>query len=103
MSDRPGCLHDDIQAFREAGGGPGRMWACATCHRRFYPACPTCVDVGHRGAHTDAVAAERARIAREVRALGDGQTRVDHETGYMGWDYQRAIAAVLRIVEGDAP
>jgi hypothetical protein len=24
------------------------MWACAVCKVRFYPACPTCIDVAHR-------------------------------------------------------
>ncbi len=23
-------------------------WACGYCSLRFYPACPTCIDIGHR-------------------------------------------------------
>jgi hypothetical protein len=42
------CGHNRIVTYREAMGGPARMWACADCQRRFYPACPTCVDLGHR-------------------------------------------------------
>lgn len=44
------CRHDSIVAFFEDGDPDrhGRMWACADCWRRFYPACETCVDVGHR-------------------------------------------------------
>jgi hypothetical protein len=48
------CPHDSITVYREADHGPMRMWACADCHRRFYPACPVCVDVGHRNeAHVE--------------------------------------------------
>lgn len=42
MSD---CTHSGIQTWGPAGN---RLWACVECQRRFYPACPTCVDVGHR-------------------------------------------------------
>lgn len=42
------CRHNLIQTYSEVDGGPGRMWACTVCHRRFYPACPECIDIGHR-------------------------------------------------------
>ncbi len=82
-----GCLHDDIETLREANGGPGRMWACRACHRRFYVACPICVNVGHRGAHVDVFAAERARIMDAVMRL----------------PYELDRTAVLSIIEGDEP
>jgi len=47
----PDCEHNVIVTFRgELHGLPadGSMWACSECRRRFYPVCPTCVDVGHR-------------------------------------------------------
>lgn len=54
------CSHDAITVYAELDG-PGRMWACANCGRRFYPACATCVDVGHRGEeHPDLVPLDRA-------------------------------------------
>ena len=81
-----GCLHDDIQTLRSANGGPDRMWACRACHRRLYVACPICVDVGHRGAHVDRVADERARIRAELE-------RRDYLTR----------ATVLRIIEREEP
>ena len=39
------CGHDRIVTYR---GGGVSIWACAGCSLRFYPACRTCVDVGHR-------------------------------------------------------
>jgi len=63
------CRHNLITTFREMMGGPARMWACADCQRRFYPACPACVVVGHRNeAHPATLDAERARHAALVEA-----------------------------------
>lgn len=48
MSD---CEHAEIRTFRAVSEPEVVvLWACANldCSRRFYPACPTCVDVGHR-------------------------------------------------------
>jgi hypothetical protein len=41
----PLCRHDTIVTW---GTPDNRLWACAACSRRFYPACETCVDAGHR-------------------------------------------------------
>lgn len=84
MSD---CRHDTLTVFRQEDG-PGRMWSCADCSIRFYPACRTCVTVGHREeVHTEAAAAAteglRAALVRwappRVKAMhayhfdGDGE------------------------------
>lgn len=61
MSDAV-CTHDEVQTFREMGGGPRRMWACRACHRRMYPACPICRDVGHRAGHPEVVTTEETPI-----------------------------------------
>ena len=66
------CRHDAITVLLEEGGGPGRMWSCADCGRRFYPACSVCISVGHRNedhVETEAVAARNAEIAEAVRGL----------------------------------
>jgi hypothetical protein len=41
------CAHIVITTFGDGENGPS-LWACADCRLRFYPACRTCVDVGHR-------------------------------------------------------
>jgi hypothetical protein len=41
----PECRHASIVTW---GTPDNRLWACASCSRRLYPACPECVDVGHR-------------------------------------------------------
>ncbi len=48
------CEHSEITTYRlgpEASEAAGQvaMWACASCGRRFYPACEICITVGHRG------------------------------------------------------
>ncbi len=64
----PPCRHDSITVFRAPGGGPGRMWSCAECGIRFYPACRTCVDLGHRGEEHVEPALDEARLARALHA-----------------------------------
>ncbi len=49
MVSEPTCRHDSITVYHDIDGGPGRMWACAGCGVRLYPACRICIDVGHRG------------------------------------------------------
>lgn len=55
-TDEP-CDHRNVETFMFTGDdlvASVAMWACADCHVRFYPACPTCVDVGHRNiVHTE--------------------------------------------------
>lgn len=41
------CRHSTITTHT-AVEGDIRLWACADCRLRFYPACSICVDVGHR-------------------------------------------------------
>jgi hypothetical protein len=45
--DWPTCGHHTIVAYATVGEPPA-VWACQDCALRFYPACRTCVDVGHR-------------------------------------------------------
>ncbi len=40
------CRHPRVSRWSVDGGEP-RLWSCDECKRRFYPACPVCVDVGH--------------------------------------------------------
>lgn len=40
------CPHPSILRF--VGDNVPSMWGCATCSQRFYPACGTCVTIGHR-------------------------------------------------------
>lgn len=40
------CDHHWVQTW--SGNRAGRLWACGDCKLRFYPACRTCVEVGHR-------------------------------------------------------
>ena len=49
MSD---CRHDHIVTY-SSEDGLDRMWACVHCACRFYPACPSCVSIGHRGESHD--------------------------------------------------
>jgi hypothetical protein len=45
------CDHRLVHASTFAEGslaGQVALWSCDFCQVRFYPACPTCVDVGHR-------------------------------------------------------
>lgn len=49
------CDHPTIRRW-QAGviGAPDliQVWACEDCRVRFYPACASCVDIGHRdGVH----------------------------------------------------
>ena len=98
------CLHDDIETLRAANGGPARMWACRACHRRLYVACPICVDVGHRGAHVDRVATERARIRAELERIKDELDCRDFPLHYHGGGSELvALADIVRIVEGEKP
>ena len=45
VADTP-CAHERITTA-SADGLPS-LWYCDDCRRRFYPACETCVDIGHR-------------------------------------------------------
>ncbi len=48
------CAHVSIRTLFDDVGQPV-LWACANpdCSLRFYPACPTCVTVGHRNGHVE--------------------------------------------------
>ena len=60
------CRHNEITVFMALVDGH-RMWACADCGIRFYPACPTCISVGHRGeVHIDILLAAAAVYAEET-------------------------------------
>jgi hypothetical protein len=70
------CRHNLITTFREIMGGPGRMWACSDCQRRFYPACPTCIDVAHRNeAHPKKARATSLDVERLAQALSTPAVR----------------------------
>jgi len=71
------CRHNRITVFKEEGGYH-RMWGCATCDIRFYPACLTCVDVGHRNeVHVEDPAIGRLRRIEEVATQISRRTYVD--------------------------
>ena len=54
QEDGMDCAHVLVETFGDGENGPS-LWACADCRLRFYPACRTCVDVGHRNIeHPDA-------------------------------------------------
>lgn len=65
------CKHLRVETHRNDEHGIG-LWACSDCKRRFYPACPECVVVGHRGAHTPGEPLDGA--AAEFRPLFDWAT-----------------------------
>jgi len=63
------CRHGVITTFAEANG-PHRMWACEDCRIRFYPACRTCVDVGHRfEEHEPSVSAAMRQVVEEAATV----------------------------------
>jgi hypothetical protein len=69
------CAHIVITTFGDGENGPS-LWACADCRLRFYPACRTCVDVGHRNIeHPDPIPATEERS--EERAMSDPLTAED--------------------------
>lgn len=61
------CEHRDITRWATADGA-AVAWACADCRIRFYPACPECVDVGHRNVEHP-VRAIRAESSAETERL----------------------------------
>jgi hypothetical protein len=86
------CRHGSIVTYAISDGDE-RMWACADCLIRFYPACRECGDVGHRNERhvaTEAEAAERARIVEEMEA-----------EGVVEWGDDRHRARFLAIVEAE--
>jgi hypothetical protein len=98
------CEHRVIVTF--GGGEPDipRIWACSECRVRFYPACPTCVDVGHRNV-VHPLDAERAARAEPGRGpewaavladLNEHPCEVIHggrPKGFTCLDYQREAAS----------
>ena len=66
-----------------ADNGPGRMWACAKCGIRFYPACRTCVDVGHRNeTHPEQDTPPAAPLDEDADSWGPDNTA----GGHVHWD-----------------
>jgi hypothetical protein len=69
QEDGMDCAHVLVETFGDGENGPS-LWACADCRLRFYPACRTCVDVGHRNIeHPDPTPAteERSEPASDRR------------------------------------
>lgn len=67
LRDPETCAHIVITTFGDGENGPS-LWACEDCRLRFYPACRTCVDVGHRNIERPA--------ARSVPVTEDGLARL---------------------------
>lgn len=78
MTD-PLCRHDIIVTW---GDPDNRLWACTACARRMYPACETCVDVGHRN-ETHVARADTAALAAAARAVVGAW---DNDDLSLGWD-----------------
>ena len=95
MADTP-CAHERITTA-SADGLPS-LWYCDDCRRRFYPACETCVDIGHRKTHATpapdpaAVAAWLSEDDRLARAL----RRVPDVIRFDGDLYDDTAAAIIR-------
>ncbi len=66
-----GCRHGSIVTYAISDGGNERIWACADCMLRFYPACRVCVDVGHR--NEEHVGRSWREASRELIANGDDE------------------------------
>lgn len=65
MPDPTPCAHERITTA-SAEGLPS-LWYCDDCRRRFYPACETCVDVGHRN-ETHPQSSPEAGLRERIRA-----------------------------------
>ena len=61
------CRHGSIVTYAISDSGDERMWACADCMIRFYPACRECVDVGHRNEQHVEPPLDEERLARALR------------------------------------
>ena len=59
------CRHPYITIYAEEDG-PLRMWACAECGIRFYPACETCISVGHRNEKHEDGPEERIKVLESL-------------------------------------
>ena len=62
------CAHVVVTTYGDGESGP-RLWACADCSLRFYPACSVCVDVGHRNIDHPLAARETQPDSRLREAL----------------------------------
>ena len=95
------CEHRVIMTWTEGEDGGGRvaMWTCVGCRRGFVPKTEAVAAGGGRVQHmkevwqAEAVAAERARIAKAVIGVADR----------CHWDAVEVEVAVLRIIEGEIP
>lgn len=74
LRDPATCAHIVITTFGDGENGPS-LWACEDCRLRFYPACRTCVDVGHRNIEHPAALAARPDV---------GSGPFDHEPPDLG-------------------
>jgi hypothetical protein len=88
------CRHDTIVTW---GTPDNRLWACASCSRLMYPACETCVDVGHRNeTHSDreveARQQERERLASLVEGLDPMTEPSDVYDAGFAWCKSRVLA-----------
>lgn len=86
----PLCEHAEIRTFRAVSEPEDVvLWACANpyCSIRFYPACRTCVDVGHRNiVHPplDATRASPAPDGLDVERLARAMTLSATKQGAVG-------------------
>jgi hypothetical protein len=89
---RDDCRHPSILRF--VGDNLPSMWACASCSLRFYPACPTCVSVGHRFEH-DYNHAALAKAALELDKYLDYIADLTEEG-------ESLVSAIRNILYGDS-
>lgn len=68
------CRHATVVTW---GTPDNRLWACASCSRRMYPACETCVSVGHRNeTHPESgTGDERLREALTIASEFENEAR----------------------------
>jgi len=76
------CGHQRLERFTPPDEAFA-LWACGDCKLRFYPACPTCVEVGHRNVvhPLDAERAARAEPGLRERLAVLADVPHDHEGG----------------------
>lgn len=104
------CRHGSIVTYAISDGGDERMWACADCMIRLYPACRECVDVGHRNEKHQTPVLDEERLAADFcLAVKEVEAALVEKFGGefdVVWDYwavvKDAIAKAYREDEAEA-
>jgi hypothetical protein len=94
----PDCGHLTIQTYTDAVTGEAHIWACADCKRRFYPACETCVSIGHRNEVHTPVPLDAVETERMAAAMNDAQIEADEVA--LGRDLRVPARRILAALHG---